>query len=141
EMIAAVVGECGEYVPDFKNGEKVKSPGVLYKHYSPRCQTALFATENVGAAVAFAKSALTAGKRVAALCEEGVLKNFDGLPVQALNLGNSEAEMANRLYGLLRTAETVCDVLVAVEPQKKDGIMTGVLNRLRKACVSTDVPH
>ena len=141
EMIAAVVGECGEYTPDFKSGEKVKSPGVLYKHYSPRCQTALFATEKAMEAVAFAKSALASDKRVAALCEESALENFDGLPVRALNLGANETEMANRLYGLLRTAEEICDVLVAIEPRKKDGVMTGVLNRLRKACASTDIPH
>ena len=32
EQIAAVVGECEEYVPDFSKTEKVKSPGLLYKH-------------------------------------------------------------------------------------------------------------
>ena len=45
--IAEVVGDCGEYTPDFQSGEKVKSPGVLYKHYSPRCQTILVESENV----------------------------------------------------------------------------------------------
>ena len=51
------------------------------------------------------------------------------------------AEMANRLYDLLREAEKICDVLIAIEPQEKEGVMVGVLNRLRKACVSVDVPH
>ena len=40
EMVAAVVGECDEYV--MKDGERVRSPGMKYKHYSPRCQTVLF---------------------------------------------------------------------------------------------------
>ena len=49
--------------------------------------------------------------------------------------------MANRLYNLLREAEKVCDLLIAVEPTKQDGVMVGVLNRLRKACVSVDIQH
>ena len=58
-----------------------------------------------------------------------------------LNLGETETQMANRLYNLLREAEKVCDLLIAVEPTKQDGVMVGVLNRLRKACVSVDIQH
>ena len=49
--------------------------------------------------------------------------------------------MAFRLYKLLREAEEICDTLIVVEPEEKDGIMVGVLNRLQKACGSQDVPH
>ena len=49
--------------------------------------------------------------------------------------------MAMRLYRLLREAEEVCSVLIAIEPTEKGGIMEGVLNRLRKACASEDIPH
>jgi hypothetical protein len=43
------------------------------------------------------------------------------------------------LYGLLRQAEDIADVLVAIEPKKQDGVMVGVMNRLKKACLSTDI--
>ena len=49
--------------------------------------------------------------------------------------------MATRLYKLLREAETVCDVLIALQPNRTGGVMAGVLNRLRKACASEDIPH
>ena len=49
--------------------------------------------------------------------------------------------IAENLFALLRQAEKTADVLIAVEPKQKDGVMAGVLNRLRKACVSADVPH
>ena len=75
------------------------------------------------------------------LCEESCLTDFEELSVQLLNLGATEREMANRLYGLLREAEKICDLLIAVEPKKKEGVMVGVLNRLRKACVSVDIQH
>ncbi len=141
EMIAEVVGDCGEYVPNFQSGEKVKSPGVLYKHYSPRCRTLLLCENEVAEAKRLCLQEKEDGKRVAVLCEEAIIDCFEKLGVQVLNLGNTGSEMANRLYDLLREAEKICDVLIAVEPKEKNGVMAGVLNRLRKACMSVDVPH
>ena len=139
EQIAAVVGACGEYKPDLSKEKKVKSPGLLYKHYSPRCETALYTAERMAEATACCQVAIAQGKRVAVLCEDGKKDGFQGAIV--LNLGATETEMANRLYNLLREAEKVCDLLIAIEPTKQDGVMVGVLNRLRKACVSVDIQH
>ncbi len=141
EMIASVVGECGEYTPKFTEGEKVKSPGVLYKHYAPRCETLLFTEEQTEEAVLTGAQAKAKGKRVAVLCEERFLPLFSQAGFTVLNLGRTEAEMASRLYDALRTAEKICDLLVTVEPRDVGGITTGVLNRLRKACNSTDIKH
>lgn len=141
EMIAAVVGDCGEYTPDLKSGEKVKSPGVLYKHYSPRCQTVLCSADDIQGAIRAVEKSVLNGMRVAVLCEACVIKNFENSRAEILNLGATAEEMANRLYGLLRKAEEICDIMVAIEPCKKDGVMAGVLNRFRKACASTDIPH
>ncbi len=141
EQIAQIVGDCKEYVPDFSSGEKVKSPGVLYKHYSPRCKTALFTETELDEAVALCARERLEGKRVAALCAESLLPVFKQAGVLVLNLGNAEGEMACRLYDLLRKAEKICDLLVTVEPTDVGGVMTGVLNRLRKACNSTDIQH
>jgi L-threonylcarbamoyladenylate synthase len=141
EMIASVVGDCQEYTPNLQKGEKVKSPGVLYKHYSPRCETLLFTEEELEQAFTACAKAKLEGKRVIALCEEKYVVLFEQAGVQALNLGKTESEMAYRLYELLREAEKACDVLVTIEPKDEGGIMTGVLNRLRKACKSTDIQH
>ncbi len=141
EMIAEIVGDCKEYTPTFQAGEKVKSPGVLYKHYAPRCQTMLFKQAELDDAVAACVQAKAEGKSVAVLCEGRLLSVFHAVGVQTLDLGANESEMACRLYDLLRTAEKLCDVLITVEPLDIGGIMTGVLNRLRKACNSQDVQH
>ena len=137
EQIAAVIGACGEYIPDFTKTEKVKSPGLLYKHYSPRCETALYTAEQAGEARLRCEKEM--GKRVAVLCEDSIASRFEGFTV--LNLGETDVQMANRLYNLLREAEKICDVLIAIEPQRKEGVMVGVLNRLRKACTSADIRH
>ena len=141
EMIASVVGACKEYTPTFKSGERVKSPGVLYKHYSPRCQTALFGAEDLDKAKARVQAELANGNKVAVLCESERIQVFEKEQVILLDLGNTQEQAAARLYGLLRKAESVCDTLIAIEPKKKDGVMIGVLNRLRKACTSEDIPH
>lgn len=141
EMIAAVVGDCKEYTPKLQTGEKVKSPGVLYKHYSPRCETALFAADKRNEALRSCQEKLAVGSKVAVLCEEQAREDFQGLGIKVLSLGKTEEEMANRLYSLLREAEKVCDVLIAVEPTLTGGVMTGVMNRLKKACTSVDIKH
>lgn len=141
EMIAEVVGSCGEYTPDFSKGEKAKSPGVLYKHYSPRCQTALYTAGQTKEATLACAQAQKQGKRVAVLASEALRSVFVGLGVEFLSLGTTETEMAASLYLKLREAEKLCDTLIAIEPNKTDGVMVGVLNRLRKACTSVDIKH
>ena len=134
EMIAEAVGACEVYEPKLLQGEKVKSPGVLYKHYSPRCETALFMD------AASAKAFLAERKgRIGVLCERKLTREFLGYTTY--DLGGAPEEMAANLYALLRRAEEECDLLVAIEPEQKDGVMDGVLNRLRKACTSKDVQH
>lgn len=139
EMIAAVVGECEESTATPKAGEKVKSPGVLYKHYSPRCKTAYYTS--VERAVERYREERAAGNRAAVLCEGQTARALARRGVKVFDLGDAPTEMATKLYGLLREAETKVDTLVAIEPTPDGGVMTGVKNRLKKACASVDIPH
>ncbi len=141
EMIEGVVGKCGEYQPQGEQGEKVKSPGMLYKHYAPRCKTMLFTIKEMEAAILRYGLETLENKEVVVLCEERWVSFFRKLDVKYLNLGKNQAEMATRLYKCLRKAERICDTLIVIEPIEKGGIMTGVLNRLHKACSSEDIPH
>ncbi len=139
EMIASVVGDCKVADATPKKGDKVKSPGMLYKHYAPRCKTLLFDAKNVENAISAYVAQSLENKGVAVLCEESQILKFEKVGANVLNLGKNQAEMAMRLYDLLRQAERVCDVLIAVEPAQTDGAFAGVLNRLRKACTSQDI--
>lgn len=130
EMIAQVVGECDEYV--FKDGEKVRSPGMKYKHYSPRCETVLFDFDELQEAVELYKAKSSEGVKTFLMCEDEVAELADCPNV--LNLGTNENEIAANLYDKLREGETVADLIIAVAPRKQDGVMVGVMNRLKKAC-------
>ncbi len=140
EDIARVVGRCEVHTPNVAKGERAKSPGMLYKHYAPRCQTLAFAETELNTAVERAKS-LSGSTRVGVMCAEACAQAFVGAGLPVLNLGSSDAQMATRLYALLREAETRFDTLIVVKPTQAQGIMQGVLNRLEKACSSKDVPH
>ncbi len=129
EMIASVAGDCGIY--HAKQGEKPKSPGMAYKHYSPRCKTAFFRENQTEEAVALYHEAETAGEKPCFLCERDVcalLPNF-----RTLDLGGSGEEMARKLYALLRKGEKTATLLIGIEPREKGGVMAGVLNRMHRA--------
>lgn len=130
EMIAQVTGRCDEYV--MKDGERVRSPGMKYKHYSPKCETRLFSYSDRAEAFGLCEAKLKEGIRAFLLCdsttaEQTTVKNI-------LNLGNTESEIAANLYDKLREGERVADIIIAVAPQKQDGVMVGVMNRMSKAC-------
>lgn len=129
EMIAAVAGACDEYV--LKDGERVRSPGMKYKHYSPKCQTMLFEYCDRKAAFTLYNK-LSEGVKVWLMCDDKVAREFGGGNV--LNLGASEGEIAANLYDKLREGERVADLIIAVAPEKQDGVMVGVMNRMKKAC-------
>ena len=134
EMIESVAGKCGLYVP--KAGEQVRSPGMKYKHYAPACRTCLFEADEIGKALTCFYRNRDVGMRVLILCEEAAADNFPSDSV--LRLGNTAEEMAANLYALLRDAETKADMLIAVKPYARGGVMDGVLNRLCKACAGEE---
>ncbi len=139
EMIEKVCGACEVYAPVLKAGDRAKSPGMMYKHYSPRCQTFLFNVNELSNAKSRIQTELSLSRKVAVLCESALVKEFECVSAQILDLGRAPDEMATNLYKLLREAEKIADVLVAVEPIEQGGVMDGVMNRLKKACLSTDI--
>ncbi len=127
EMIAAVAGDCEVYHP--KKGEKPKSPGMAYKHYSPRCETAYVSSAEE--AIEVYDREKERGGTPCILCESGQISLLGDR--NSLDLGGIGEQMAQRLYALLRKAEGTSSLLIGIEPKGKDGVMAGVLNRLRRA--------
>lgn len=130
EMIAQVAGSCDEYV--MKDGERVRSPGMKYKHYSPRCETKLFSYDDRFKAFGLCESKIGEGIRAYLLCDS---QTADQTKIKnVLCLGKNESEIAANLYDKLREGEEVADLIIGIAPQKQDGVMVGVMNRMSKAC-------
>lgn len=132
EMIASVAGDCREYV--LKEGEKARSPGMKYKHYSPDCETMLFDYSETEQAIKAYDDCVSRGITAYVLCDKTTAERFGGRNI--LDLGCDEREIAANLYLRLREGEKKAQVIIAVAPEKRDGIMAGVMNRLTKACRS-----
>ncbi len=130
EMIAKVAGECGEYV--YKDGMRAISPGMKYKHYSPNCRTCLFNFDELDKAVKLYNYERANGVNAYFLCDDETAQKAKVEYV--LNLGKDENEVAANLYSKLREGEKKSDLIIAVAPEKQDGVMVGVMNRLSKAC-------
>ena len=130
EMIRAVAGDCLVYIP--KEGEKVKSPGMKYKHYSPNCDTALYDFTELDKALEAYDKYFAEGVSVCFLCDDGTSKHIGNR--NFLNLGKGGKDIASNLYLKLREGEKNYRMIIAIAPEDKSGVMAGVMNRLTKAC-------
>lgn len=132
EMIESVVGVCNVY--KMKEGEAARSPGMKYKHYSPNCQTRLYSFAERDRAVEEYKKQISDGVKAYIMCDDTTAKLIGVENI--LSLGRNEKEVASNLYAKLREGEEKAQLIIAISPQKQDGIMVGVMNRLEKACKS-----
>ena len=130
EMIEEVVGCCE--IAMHKEGDKVRSPGVKYRHYRPKCQTALFTETQTEEILATYKEWEDLGKKPYIMCSSSFAKNFKGLNL--LELGFTADQIASNLYDKLLEGEKCADIIIGVEMPYSDGVYAGILNRLRKSC-------
>ena len=105
---------------------------MKYKHYSPDCKTMLFYSSELSEAVKAYREESGKALKVYLLCDDATAKK-SGVE-NILNLGRTEIEIASNLYSKLREGEKISDLIIAVAPEKQDGVMVGVMNRLTKAC-------
>lgn len=129
EMIKKVVGRC-EYSKNLPT-DKVRAPGMKYRHYSPKCQTALFGRDELEKAIEFYNQSLKSGLTPYYMCDGEIAKKLNG---NVLNLGNTASEIASNLYDALHKGEKLADVLIAFEVKTGSDVDVGIMNRLSKAC-------
>lgn len=130
EMIEKVCGKCE--IAEHKEGDKVISPGVKYKHYKPKCDTALFKEDEALYAIKLYKEELSKGNKPFIMCRNAIKELFNGLNV--ILLGETQKEVASNLYDKLLEYENKASIIIAIEMPNEKGINLGISNRLRKSC-------
>ena len=130
EMIERVCGACE--IAKHKEGDKVKSPGVKYTHYKPKCDTLLFESGDVEGVNKSYKEQELMGRKPFIMCESRYEEVFNGKNL--LLLGYSGEEVASNLYYKLLEGEKKADVILAIATESEEGIYLGIMNRLRKSC-------
>ena len=127
ESVAAHVSLDPAILHQLKEGQTVRSPGMKYKHYSPRAHVIL---------------ADGSWKGFAALVEQRKTAHtyalvFDGegetLSVPILTYGKNYQEQAQQIFSKLRELDDLGAQLVFVRAPSADGVGLAVYNRLIRA--------
>ena len=66
------------------------------------------------------------------MCQTSLAKEFEGKNL--LLLGDTGEQVASNLYDKLLEGENKADLIIAISPDREDGVFLGVMNRLRKSC-------
>lgn len=130
EMIESVCGACE--IAEHKETDKVRSPGVKYKHYQPKCETALYQPNEIQSVIDRYEEECRKGKTPYIMCSNDLSKNFKGKNL--LLLGNTECEIAHNLYDKLLKGEKIADIIIAIAMPDEKGINLGIMNRMKKSC-------
>ncbi len=115
---------------EYKEGEKVMSPGIKYKHYAPATKCILVYSEDNNKMIDKIKE-LFYEKNVVVLCKT---QNLDKYNVQnKLDMGQTLEEISQNIFTLLRKADKYNADLILIEGVKKEGLGLAIMNRLIRA--------
>lgn len=130
EMIEKVVGSCE--IAKHLESDKVRSPGVKYKHYRPKCETALYSEDDIEGVIKRYEIEQGLGKKPYIMCADYLAKNFANKNL--LLLGNSQEQIASNLYDKLLEGEKIADIIIAIAMPDEKNVNLGIMNRMRKSC-------
>ncbi len=128
EMIEGVIGEtelAKAVLGEMEEGEKAASPGMKYKHYSPKAKIIVVDADREGY-----EKFVNSKKGAFALCFEE-----DNITVPKVTFGkeNDDLSQAKLLFDKLRELDELGAQKVYARIPNKDGVGTAVFNRLIRA--------
>lgn len=131
EQLEAVLGEvrvADAVLNPMKQGEKAESPGMKYKHYSPKAELTVVRGD-LDEFISFASSS----DFDAILCFEGEEKYFEDRITVTFGCENDPLTQAQRLFDALRELDEKGAKQVLVRSPSKKGVGLAVCNRLYRA--------
>ncbi len=126
------------------NDEKVQSPGMKYRHYSPNAKTILIYYENESDTLKEIKNVvLESNINTSEICIIGFsehkneilnyTKSFNKLKYVDIGSKYNILEISKNIYSALRKSDKYNSKLCIIEGIRKEGIGIGVMNRLYRA--------
>jgi len=116
---------------EYKEGEKVMSPGIKYKHYAPNTRCILVYSED-NEKIVEKINQLSQNKNVTILCKN---QNFEKYSVESkFRMGETLEEISRNIFTLLRKADKCNSELILIEGVEKTGLGLAIMNRLIRAC-------
>lgn len=116
---------------EYKEGEKVLSPGIKYKHYSPNTTCILVYSKDNEEMIQKIKE-ISQNQKTAIICRTQNIKKYN--QEIKLAMGDTLEEISNNIFTLLRKVDKYGVELVAIEGVEKEGLGLAIMNRLLRAC-------
>ena len=130
EQLESVLGEVevdSAVLSELQENEKAASPGMKYKHYSPKCE--VFLVESTEKAF-FEYAKLNAGQNDYLMIFDGDI-NTTG--IKSITYGANDKENAEQIFACLRKADELNAKRAFVRAPSKSGVGLAVYNRLIRA--------
>ena len=140
EMIEGVLGTevavAGSVLRPLRPDEKALSPGMRYKHYAPKGTVTLVEGSEEAVLSALRDNVLRdlqAGKKSCALCFTEHMGALAGCDPHDIGSRSDEAQVAHRLFDILRRLDQEGMETVYSEVIPPEGVGLAVMNRLGRA--------
>ena len=115
---------------EYKEGEKVMSPGIKYKHYAPTTKCVLVYSKDNEKMVEKINE-IAENKNVVILCNTQNSNKYN--VTNKLEMGKTLEEISQNIFTLLRKADKYKADLIIIEGVKKEGLGLAIMNRLIRA--------
>lgn len=128
ETITEVVVDS-HVLGDIKEGDKILSPGMKYKHYAPDSKCLLIYSKDNNKFIDKVKE-LEGKENCLVLCKTSNTKYFKN----SLSLGETLEEISKNIFTLLRKVDNYKVDLVIIEGVEPTGLGLAIMNRLIRSC-------
>ncbi len=116
-----------------KEGERVESPGMKYRHYAPDAPFILLDGKDSDVLGFLKKSE----KDAVILCYDDEISELDGHKLIPIGSRNNLSDEAHRLFSALRDADRMSPTVIYGHVPPKDGIGLALYNRMLRAAAHT----
>lgn len=104
---------------EYKNNEKVMSPGIKYKHYAPTTKCVLIYSKDEEKLIKKIKENIQ-GKKAVVICKTQNIEKYNS--DYRLDMGETLEEITNNIFTLLRKADRYNAEIIAIEGVRKRGV-------------------
>lgn len=111
--------------------EKVRSPGMKYKHYAPNTKCVLVYSE-IEDNMINKINELAENSNVLILCKNENLNKYNSK--NKIGMGNTLEDISKNIFTLLRKVDSYKVTSVIIEGVEKEGLGLAIMNRLLRAC-------
>lgn len=116
---------------EYKENEKVMSPGIKYRHYAPTTKCLMVNSKNEEKLVQTINENIE-DKTAVVICKTQNMSKYNAKYI--LDMGNTLEEITNNIFTLLRKADKYNADIIVIEGVEKEGLGLAIMNRLLRAC-------